>query len=69
MSELPLLTVLCGSLSDEAEVSRVSGRAVADALRSHFRVDLIDLVQNELPGFLDAHMLRGCDRVYDKMRV
>lgn len=53
MSARDHITVLCGGASAEAEVSRVTGRAVADALRGHFAVDLLDLPGNALPVGLD----------------
>ncbi len=53
MSDTPLITVLCGSASEEAEVSRVSGRALAETLAQSHEVELIDLPANFLPDNLD----------------
>lgn len=49
MSDTPGITVLCGSASEECEVSRVSGRAVAETLAQFFPVTLVDLPANFLP--------------------
>ncbi|WOO43555.1 D-alanine--D-alanine ligase [Rubellicoccus peritrichatus] len=49
MSRAPLVTVLCGSASEESEVSRVSGRAIATALAENFEAELVDLPANFLP--------------------
>lgn len=53
MSGSPSIAVLCGSLSDEAAVSRVSGKAMAEALAEQYSVELVDLQTNELHGSLD----------------
>lgn len=49
MSDIPLITVLCGSASEENEVSRVSGKAITKALAENFEVELVDLAANFLP--------------------
>lgn len=49
MSDTPLITVLCGSASEECEVSRVSGHAISEALAEYFTVELVDLPANFLP--------------------
>ncbi|MDP0500923.1 MAG: D-alanine--D-alanine ligase [Verrucomicrobiota bacterium JB022] len=49
----PRITVLHGGTSDEREVSLVSGRAVADALRGLYEVDLVDWRADTLPEGLD----------------
>lgn len=53
MSAGPLITVLCGSASEECEVSRVSGRGFAQALEGSLPVRLVDLPANYLPDDLD----------------
>lgn len=45
--------VLCGGVSEESAVSRVSGQHVAEALSRHFRVELVALLENALPVDLD----------------
>lgn len=47
------IKVLCGGVSPEASVSRVSGRSLAEALGWHFPVELVDLSENVLPSDLD----------------
>ncbi|GHC11276.1 D-alanine--D-alanine ligase family protein [Cerasicoccus arenae] len=49
MSERQHVTVLCGGDSPEAEVSRVTGRSVAEALGNLYDVELIDLAYDHLP--------------------
>lgn len=49
------IAVLCGGLSDEAEVSRVSGNAIHAALAQSFKTEFYDLGRNALPETLDPH--------------
>ncbi|WP_343075481.1 D-alanine--D-alanine ligase [Ruficoccus amylovorans] len=53
MSERPHITVLCGGPSSEREVSLVSGHSVAEALRAHFEVAVVEFDQPALPKGLD----------------
>lgn len=50
----PEITVLCGGVSSEREISLVSGESVASALSELFprRVHLVDLKEEALPGTL-----------------
>ncbi|WP_309383533.1 D-alanine--D-alanine ligase family protein [Cerasicoccus frondis] len=50
MSERQHVTVLCGGSSPEANVSRVTGPSVADALKAYYEVELIDLPEDKLPN-------------------
>ncbi len=53
MSTPAQISVLCGGPSSEREVSLVSGRSIAEALRQHFAVELIEFDQAALPAGLD----------------
>jgi D-alanine-D-alanine ligase len=54
MSTQPAITVLCGALSPEREVSLRSGNACAEALRTLYPdTSLLTLDENKLPAFLD----------------
>jgi len=53
MSGAPRITVLCGGRSSEAEISRVSGASLADALRGAYQVELIELTEHALPAHLE----------------
>ncbi len=50
----PIITVLCGGISSEREVSLGSGLACAIALARSFPTRLIDLTANALPAGLEA---------------
>jgi D-alanine-D-alanine ligase len=50
----PVITVLCGGVSSEREVSLGSGLACALALARSFPTRMIDLTANALPAGLDA---------------
>jgi len=50
----PVITVLCGGISSEREVSLGSGSACAMALARSFPTRLVDLTANALPAGLDA---------------
>lgn len=54
METEPEVVVLCGGLSAEAEVSRVSGAHVAEALKGRCAVRLLELSCNEIPDTLEA---------------
>tara|TARA_B100001248_G_scaffold262737_1_gene262056 strand:+ start:61618 stop:62568 length:951 start_codon:yes stop_codon:yes gene_type:complete len=47
------IAVLCGGVSNEREVSLISGRSVAEELQKHYPVELIDLTEAEVPATLD----------------
>ena len=49
----PKIIVLCGGISPESEVSKVSGKFVFEALEKNFDAELITLEKNELPQGLD----------------
>ncbi len=49
----PRIAVLCGGTSAEREVSLASGRAVAEALRQNFKVDLLEIDCDALPEGLN----------------
>jgi D-alanine-D-alanine ligase len=52
VKQSPVVAVVCGGPSAEAEVSRVSGRCVADALRAtHAQVSLMELEEFVEGGF------------------
>lgn len=45
--------VLCGGISPESEVSKVSGKFVFEAIKKNFDAELIVLEKNELPKEID----------------
>ncbi len=45
--------VLCGGISPESEVSKVSGKFVFEAIKKNFDAELITLEKNELPKEID----------------
>ncbi len=47
------ITVLSGGIGPEREVSLASGKALAEALRNHYPVELVDLREALLPPALD----------------
>ncbi len=51
----PVITILCGGVSEERSVSLCSGEAIRGALQQTFNgnVEMIDLRKEELPGGLD----------------
>lgn len=49
---LPSITILAGGIGAERQVSLDSGRCLADALESDYRVNLIDLQETKLPSEL-----------------
>ena len=48
------IIVLCGGISPESEVSKVSGKFVFEALKKNFETELVVLEKNELPQSIDA---------------
>lgn len=48
------IKVLCGGISPESEVSKVSGKFVFEALKKFFDTELITLEKNELPDNIDS---------------
>jgi len=47
------LIILCGGLSNEREVSITSGRAIEKALQSSMALELVELVKDEFPDFIN----------------
>ena len=48
------IIVLCGGISPESEVSKVSGKFVFEALKKNFETELVVLEKNELPKGIDT---------------
>ncbi len=57
------ITVLCGGISPESEVSKISGKFVFEALCKNFDTRLIVLEKNELPTDID----KSCEVVFPAM--
>ena len=49
----PEIVVLCGGASEEAEVSRASGRCISEALKTAFEVRLVELEDDDVPDDLN----------------
>lgn len=50
MSDMPKIVVLCGGTSEEREVSLASGEAIASAIKTKYRVELVCLDEEKLPS-------------------
>ena len=48
------IIVLCGGISPESEVSKVSGKFVFEALKKNFETELVVHEKNELPKGIDT---------------